>query len=127
MSVETAVLDFSSAFITLPTGLWDVIVLATQPVLKPSWGQERGQEVMSVECEARRRFPDLVFGMEDEREIVVGPKQYVLQKGDECVLLVRKAEEGDDERAVLGWAVARGREVVFDWEEGRIGLGEFDG
>ncbi|EUC34887.1 hypothetical protein COCCADRAFT_92376 [Bipolaris zeicola 26-R-13] len=127
MSVETAVLDFSTAFITLPAGLWDVVVLATQPVLKPSWGQERGQEVMSVECEARRRFPDLVLVMEDESEIVVGPKQYVLQRGDECVLLVKKAEEGDEERVGLGWAIARGREVVFDWGEGRIGLGAFEG
>lgn len=127
MSVETAVLDFSTAFITLPAGLWDVVVLATQPVLKPSWGQERGQEVMSVECEARRRFPDLVLVMEDESEIVVGPKQYVLQREDECVLLVKKAEEGDEERVGLGWAIARGREVVFDWGEGRIGLGAFEG
>jgi saccharopepsin len=135
MSVESAVLDFGTPFITLPAGLWDVLVLATRPVLRPRGGGlgHRGDALMSVECAARSRFPDLVFGISGdngEEELVVRPEQYVLQReGGECILLVKGAEERDEEDVVvgLGWAVGRGRQVVFDWEEGRIGLGELKG
>ena len=145
MDAEAAVLDLSSPLIALPKALWDVLVLATQPAKRAMEEQDHeGNEdgMLRVECAATSRLPDLVLGMllvddedEDEDEVdegrkeefLVTPEQYVLEKEGECLLLVRQMEEkGEDEHADvrLGWAAIRGREVVFDWEGGRIGFGE---
>ncbi|USP73002.1 hypothetical protein yc1106_00276 [Curvularia clavata] len=131
MDAEAAVLDLGTPFIAVPKGLWDVVVLATAPV-KATVAEDEG--VLRVDCGAMGRFPDLVLGVlvdeEDEEakeEFVVTPEQYVLQRGDECLLLVREAKEGSEHDVELGWAAVRGRDVVFDWEGGRMGFGELKG
>lgn len=125
MPVETATLDLSTPFLELPTGLWDVLVLATQP------GRDADARGLSVECAARERFPDLVFGVrtgdeedddESVAELVVTPAQYVLQSEDgKCTLLARAAAHGD-ESVTLGWAAFRGRPVALDWETSQLGI-----
>ena len=133
MEAEAAVLDLSTPFIAVPKGLWDVVVLATAPV-KATKGEDGNEGVLRVDCGSMGRFPDLVLGVlvdegdeEEKEEFVVTPEQYVLQRGDECLLLVREAEEGSEHDIELGWAAVRGRDVVFDWKEGRMGFGELKG
>jgi saccharopepsin len=132
MDAEMLRLDLGSAYTHVPRGVWDVLFLASQP-------QEMGEGDLVVECEERDRFPDLVFGLDGERahchdddeeeeevdELVVRPEQYVMQTEEgNCVLLVRNVEHCDDGGIVLGWATMRGRDLVLDWDEGRVGFGQ---
>jgi saccharopepsin len=132
MDAESVRLDLGSAYTHVPLGVWDVLVLASQP-------QETGEGDLFVECEEIDTFPDLVFGLDSERvhchdddeeekevdELVVRPEQYVMQTEEGmCVLLVRNAEHCDDGRIVLGWAAMRGRDLVLNWDEGRVGFGQ---
>jgi saccharopepsin len=131
MDADSMRLNLGSAYTHVPRGVWDVLVLASQP-------QETGEGDLVVECEEIDRFPDLVFGLDSERvhchedeedeevdELVVRPEQYVLQTEEgKCVLLVRNAEHCDDGGIVLGWATMRERDLVLDWDEGRVGFGQ---
>ncbi|KAA8618164.1 hypothetical protein PtrSN002B_006650 [Pyrenophora tritici-repentis] len=126
---ESARLDLSRPYIHVPKGLWDVLVLAT----KPEESGRHGEELM-VDCATQSIFPDLVFGLDGEKEmrekdeevvdeLIVTPAQYVLQTEEgRCVLLVRSAEFSYDQGVVLGWAAMRGRGVVLDWPGRKIGF-----
>ncbi|KAF2852086.1 hypothetical protein T440DRAFT_478082 [Plenodomus tracheiphilus IPT5] len=135
MAVDTARLDVGSAFIEVPGGIWDVVVLATGVS-----GDGLGEGQVEVDCGRRGVFPDLVSGIrgEDEMEgdegedgegeLVVTPWQYVLEREGRCELLVRKAEgsgDGDEDGDVvvgLGWAALRGRRLVIDAVGRRMGI-----
>jgi hypothetical protein len=123
LDADAAVLDLESPYINIPQGVWDVLVLATQP-------EEKGGEFF-VKCGDGGRFPELVFGLDGDeeeevvQEFVVKPEQYMLQTEEEgrCALLVRKAEEScHEDGIVLGWSAIRGREFVVDFAGGRIGV-----
>jgi len=126
---ESARLHLSTPYMYVPKGIWDVLVLAT----KPQESRRHGDE-LTVDCEAQSIFPDLVFGLDDGREmregeeemvdeLVVTPAQYILQTEDgRCMLLARSAEASRDHGVVLGWAAMRGRGVVLDWPGRRIGF-----
>jgi saccharopepsin len=132
MDADEMRLDLGSAYTHVPREVWDVLIMTTRP-------EESGDGEMVVECEAKDRFPDLVFGLDGDREdgngdgkeeeevdeLVVRPEQYALPtKEGKCVLLVRSAELYDDGGIVLGWTAMRGRDVVLDWDEGRVGFGK---
>jgi len=116
MAVRSARLDLGTPFVAVPKQVWEVVVLATRPAAEGSrlW----------VDCERRGVFPDLVFQDEGEEEIVVTPWQYVLELGEErCLLLVGEMEGGElREDAVLGWSAVRGRNVIIDAVEKRMGI-----
>jgi hypothetical protein len=123
LDAEAAMLDLESPYIRIPQGLWDVLVLATQP-------EKKGGEFF-VKCGDRERFPELVFGLDAEEEegmveeFIVKPEQYILQTEDEgrCLLLVRAAEEScREDGIVLGWSAIRGRNFVLDLAGGRVGF-----
>ncbi|KAF1830525.1 hypothetical protein BDW02DRAFT_533909, partial [Decorospora gaudefroyi] len=97
---DSATLDLSTPFLHVPTSIWDILVLATQP------RSETASDELVVDCAKRRIFPDLVFGMDGERgedELVVRPEQYVLRTEDgACKLLVRSSESCHDGGVVIG-------------------------
>jgi hypothetical protein len=134
MNAETLRLDIESAYTHVPGEIWDVLIMASRL-------EESEDRDMVVECEAKDKLPNLVFGLysdckdrhEDEEtgekmevdELVVQLDQYVLPtKEGDCVLLVRNAESCDDGGIVLGWAAMRGRDVVLDSDEERVGFGK---
>lgn len=127
---ESARLNLNTPFIHVPKGIWDILVLATKPEESGRHGEE-----LTVGCEEKDIFPDLVFGLDGEREVregeeeeevdelIVTPAQYVLQTEEgRCVLLARSAESSHDGGVVLGWAAVRGRSLVLDWPGRRIGF-----
>ncbi|CAE7186644.1 hypothetical protein CFE70_006482 [Pyrenophora teres f. teres 0-1] len=127
--IKSARLDLSTPYIHVPKGIWDVLVLATKPE-----ESVRHDEELTVDCEAQGIYPDLVFGLDGEKEmreeeeevvdeLVITPAQYVLQTEEgRCVLLARSAESSYDQGVVLGWAAMRGRGVVLDWPGWKIGF-----
>jgi hypothetical protein len=138
MDTEAARMDLGTPYVHLPKGVWDVLALATNP-------EEDSEENLIVDCEAKGRFPDLVFGLAGERqgdgdeyengqagelehvdELIVRPEQYILRTEEgRCVLLVRSLESScEDGEIVLGWAAIRGRNFVLDWTRERIGFGK---
>ncbi len=126
-------LALETPYISLPVEIYDILVQATSP--RPH--QHSGGYDDVVDCAALEWFPDLVLGLEpetdegdddeeiEEREIVITPKQYVLQDEEgKCILLAKRAHQPGPEEVVLGWAAVRGREVVLDWTIERTGFGQ---
>lgn len=115
MAVESARLDLGTPFVVLPGQMWEVLALATRP-------HTEGLH-LRVDCERRGVFPDLVFD-DGEGEIVVTPWQYVLEVVQgRCLLLAREmGEKGQGVDTVLGWAAVRGRVIIVDVVEKRMGI-----
>jgi hypothetical protein len=145
MPAQYATIDLSTPYIHVPKGIWDVLLLATNTEQQA----RDGEEVLYVDCGALDIFPDLVFEVEPSdyamvekmkeddgddyeeddhgEELIVRPEQYVLQTAEgKCMLLAREAGFCLDGRrtATLGWAAVRGRDVVVNWRERRIGFGK---
>ncbi|KAF1928297.1 uncharacterized protein M421DRAFT_420848 [Didymella exigua CBS 183.55] len=125
-------LALETPYISLPGEIYDILVQATNPT--PHEHGDGSDNV--VDCSALDRYPDLVLGLEPEteeeeddeeaedREIVITPKQYVLETGEgRCILLAQRAYQRGREEVVLGWAAVRGRDLVLDWVNERTGFG----
>ncbi|KAJ4373684.1 hypothetical protein N0V86_007827 [Didymella sp. IMI 355093] len=124
-------LALETPHISLPGEIYDILIQATNPT--PHQHGEVYDDV--VDCSALDRFPDLVLGLEpeieeeddeetEEREIVITPKQYVLETEEgRCILLAQRAYQRGREEVVLGWAAVRGRDLVLDWVNKRTGFG----
>ncbi|XPT03682.1 hypothetical protein M3J09_012769 [Ascochyta lentis] len=131
--IYTARLALNTPYVSLPGEIYDILVQATNPT---PWQHDGGYDDV-VDCGALQRFPDLVLGLDPEREeeednedaedkeIVVTPRQYVLEVEEgKCILMARRAYQRGSEEVVLGWAAVRGREVVLDWTRERTGFGQ---
>jgi hypothetical protein len=125
-------LALETPYISIPSDIYDVLVLATNP--KPEQSSFGYDDV--VDCNNIGRFPDLFIGLDPEeetpseesaevedREIVITPSQYIMEsEPGRCVLLAKRAYYRDSEEVVLGWAAIRGRHVVLDWINERTGF-----
>jgi saccharopepsin len=121
MPVTKALLSLGTPYISLPDGLFYILLQAANTSSKQKF---------VVNCEAVLVLPDLVFGLavdedgdEDSKpeEIVVTPQQYVMAgENGKCMLLARSAGEGPIE---MGWAAIRGRKFVLNLAAGRMGFG----
>lgn len=120
-------LALETPYISLPSEIYDVLVLATDPT-----SRQHGEDYDdTVDCSHLERFPDLVLGLQPEaseadddenievEELVITPKQYILRTEGECVLLARRGRA----EVVLGWAAVRGRTAVLNWTSERTGFG----
>jgi saccharopepsin len=131
--IYTVRLALETPYISIPSDIYDIVALATNPVVDPD---SNGLDSL-VDCSEMGRFPDLFVGLDpekepnmfeeitevDDREIVITPSQYIMEtKPGRCVLLVKKNPEQDSEEAVLGWAAIRGKHVVLDWVNERTGF-----
>jgi hypothetical protein len=124
-------LALETPHISLPGEIYDILIQATNPT--PHQHGDGYDDV--VDCSALDRYPDLVLGLEpeteeeddeetEEREIVITPKQYVLEtEQGRCILLAQRAYQRGREEVVLGWAAVRGRDLVLDWVNERTGFG----
>lgn len=125
-------LALETPYISLPGEIYDILVQTTNPT--PHQHDDGYDDV--VDCSALDRYPDLVLGLEPEieeewdddetkdRELVITPRQYVLETEEgRCILLARRAYQRGREEVVLGWAAVRGRDLVLDWINERIGFG----
>jgi hypothetical protein len=126
-------LALETPFISLPGEIYDILVQATNPT--PHQHGDGYDDV--VNCSALDRYPDLVLGLEpeteeggddeeeiEERELVITPKQYVLETEEgRCILLAQRAHQRGREEVVLGWAAVRGRDLLLDWINERTGFG----
>jgi saccharopepsin len=131
--IYTVRLALETPYISIPSDIYDIVALATNPVVDPD---SNGLDNL-VDCSEMGRFPDLFVGLDpekepnmfeentevDDREIVITPSQYIMEtKPGRCVLLVKKNPQQDSEEAVLGWAAIRGKHVVLDWVNERTGF-----
>lgn len=126
-------LALETPYIFLPGEIYDILLQATNPT--PHQHGNGYDDV--VDCSALDSYPDLVLGLEleieengddeesaEERELVITPKQYVLETdADRCILLVQRAYQRGREEVVLGWSAVRGRDLVLDWINERTGFG----
>ena len=124
-------LSLETPYISLPDEIYDILVQATNPTTH----QHGSGYDNVVDCSALERFPDLVLGLASEteeeddeeaedNEIVITPKQYVLQTEEgHCILLAQRAYQRGREEVVLGWAAIRGSNVVLDMVNERTGFG----
>lgn len=125
-------LALETPYISLPSEIHDILVQTTNPT--PHQQGDGYDDV--VDCSALDRYPDLVLGLEpkteegwddeetEERELVVTPRQYVLETEEGlCILLIQRAYQRGREEVVLGWAAVRGRDLMLDWINARTGFG----
>jgi saccharopepsin len=131
----TTRLALETPYISLPGEIYEILVQATSPTPR----QHGGGYNDDVDCGALGRYPDLVLGLEpeteegeddedtedtEERELVITPKQYILETEEgRCILLAQRAYQRGREEVVLGWAAVRGRDLVLDWISERTGFG----
>lgn len=126
-------LALETPYISLPGEIYDILVQATNPT--PHQHGDGYDDI--VDCTTFDSYPDLVLGLDsenevqegdednEEREIVITPKQYVLKTAqDQCILLAQRAYQRGREEVVLGWAAVRGRDLVLDWVNERTGFGK---
>ncbi|PSN74746.1 hypothetical protein BS50DRAFT_628022 [Corynespora cassiicola Philippines] len=120
----SAKIDLDSAYTSLPDFVYDIFAQSKDAV-QPE--ELRGGD--EVDCATVGLLPELTVNLEGGEEVTVKAEQYVkrtrvIEDEDEyehCEALVRRAEEWEEE-VTIGYPAMKGRRVVFDWAEGRVGF-----